>query len=354
MLKKRGGRMHQWSTRYFILAGPKLSYKKKQDDTVLRGSFDLVPGCVVTEVIEESKKKFSFWVVWPHDRKNPKPEAEDSDDENVKEIDDDKTVITQHTSATSTPHAAGTKVKDLQRIVESEVMCQRRQKDAAEEQIEIHHNHDSNVSMGIKVAALAAGGVVVGALTAGIGLVPYITVVGITVAAGGGAAAMQWRRPFDSRIIIACESMVDALDWKTAIERQINRLEGSLKPMLPTSVDPKIISSILDKSVLGGAWKRVAIYEGMRIMEHISPGNLNICRGCSLFSLSNCPTDLNDLRLLRRKSYGRSPPLGERRRLCFRQVHAGGEQLCGWGSGGQCCYGQQMLQGEGNRCRLLL
>jgi hypothetical protein len=171
-------------------------------------------------------------------------------------------------------------VKDLQRIVESEVMCQRRQKDAAEEQIEIHHNHDSNVSMGIKVAALAAGGVVVGALTAGIGLVPYITVVGITVAAGGGAAAMQWRRPFDSRIIIACESMVDALDWKVAIERQINRLEGSLKPMLPTSVDPKIISSILDKSILGGAWKRVAIYEGMRIMEHISPCELVSCLLC--------------------------------------------------------------------------
>ena len=50
VLKKRGARMHRWSTRYVILSGSKLSYKVKKEDSQLRGSFDLVPGCILTEV----------------------------------------------------------------------------------------------------------------------------------------------------------------------------------------------------------------------------------------------------------------------------------------------------------------
>lgn len=50
LLKKRGARMHRWSTRYIILQGSKLSYKIKKDSPTLRGSFDLVPGCILTEV----------------------------------------------------------------------------------------------------------------------------------------------------------------------------------------------------------------------------------------------------------------------------------------------------------------
>jgi len=75
LLRKRSGRMHRWSHRYFILNGPQLSYKIKKESDKNRGSFDLVPGCIVTEVLEESigtikgKKIFSFWVVWPHDKR---------------------------------------------------------------------------------------------------------------------------------------------------------------------------------------------------------------------------------------------------------------------------------------------
>lgn len=44
--------------------------------------------------------------------------------------------------------------------------------------------------MGMKVAAVAVGGVVIGTLTLGIGLIPYMTVVGITaVASGAGVGA---------------------------------------------------------------------------------------------------------------------------------------------------------------------
>ena len=48
----------------------------------------------------------------------------------------------------------------------------------------------------------------------GIGLIPYITVVGVAVVAGGGAVALQYRRPSDSRLIFAAESMHEALAWK--------------------------------------------------------------------------------------------------------------------------------------------
>ena len=50
VLKKRGARMHRWSTRYVILSGSKLSYKVKKESASLRGSFDLVAGCILTEV----------------------------------------------------------------------------------------------------------------------------------------------------------------------------------------------------------------------------------------------------------------------------------------------------------------
>lgn len=74
--------------------------------------------------------------------------------------------------------------------------------DLVNEQLELHQAHDNNVSIGAKVAAVAVGGVVVGALTAGIGLIPYLTVVGITAAASGGAVAFTFRRPMDSRLIM--------------------------------------------------------------------------------------------------------------------------------------------------------
>jgi len=73
----------------------------------------------------------------------------------------------------------------------------------------------------MKVAAVAVGGVVVGALTAGIGLVPYIAVVGAAAVAGAGGVAYGISKPSDSRLILSCETMAEALSWKSAIEFQV-------------------------------------------------------------------------------------------------------------------------------------
>jgi hypothetical protein len=216
VIKKRSGRMHQWTSRFFVLSDSKISYKIKQDSPQYKFSFDLSPGCIVTEVDVESRlqgrKLYSFWIVWPHDKTK---EENDSDEEKDviagSTLEDDSTIATAVTTNTTT-----TKTKDLKHIVESEVMSMRRQRSIVEEQIELHTAADNNVSFGAKVAAIGLGGVVVGALTAGIGLIPYFTVVGITAAAGGSAVAWQWRnpKPLDSRLIIACDSMQEAIEWK--------------------------------------------------------------------------------------------------------------------------------------------
>jgi hypothetical protein len=80
-----------WSTRYFALIGSALTYKLKQDSTSLRGTFDLVPGCILTEVEEDKgskkgKKLYSFWIVWPEvDEKKAEGEEPDSDGDDEKE-----------------------------------------------------------------------------------------------------------------------------------------------------------------------------------------------------------------------------------------------------------------------------
>ena len=61
--------------------------------------------------------------------------------------------------------------------------------------------------------------------------------------AAGGVAAVQlrtvYKRPYDSRLVLACETMADAIAWKVAIEHQLQLLEQ--RPVLPTCADPLVI-----------------------------------------------------------------------------------------------------------------
>jgi hypothetical protein len=122
---------------------------------------------------------------------------------------------------------------------------------------------------------------VVGALTAGIGLIPYMAVVGI-VAAGGGAVFFQsYSRPQGSRLIIAADTMDEAIKWKAAIEEEISKLDRSRKPMLPSCADPLVISSIID-SGRGASWRCIMIKEGMRFLEQTQPSPNTLCRKAQL------------------------------------------------------------------------
>lgn len=69
---------------------------------------------------------------------------------------------------------------------------------------------------------------------------------------------------------MAFESNKEAMEWKAAIEQQIRVVGESRRPMLPDSVDAETISAILDLSSTGSVWKRVAVYEGVCVLEHIT------------------------------------------------------------------------------------
>lgn len=290
-LRKRGGRMHRWTVRYFTLTATKISYKIKADSSSYKGTFDLAPGSMVTDVQEESigtikgKKIYVFWLVWPHDKNAKAGDViEDSDEEGehnantptaatnnaAKEKDKaDATTTKESLTSPKEGDAAAQKTKMLRDIVEREQSCHRKLQQQVEEQISRHEQNDKQTGFRYSVAAAAAGGVVVGALTAGIGLIPYLAVVG-TVAAvgvgGGGLVALSKRRPYDSRLMMAAESMTEALAWKHAIEQQIANLE---KVFLPPTADPTVISNIIGLSAGGGGWKRREFIEGRLAIDPV-------------------------------------------------------------------------------------
>ena len=230
-----------------------------------------------------SKKYFTLWIIWPGDKNAKNGSNNGTSNENSTNNNSNSSI-----NATADDHdyfseddddlasgAAVPKPKDLKNIIESEVHKQKYAQKKVDEQLERHKAHDQNVSLGAKVAALAIGGVVVGALTAGIGLVPYITVVGMTAVAGGGAVLVA-KRPGDSRLIMACETMWDALSWKHAIEMKIRNLE----PTFPSYTDPHLIMflSEYNKSFSSQTWTRIGIMQGMRIMRQSRPmDNRTIC-----------------------------------------------------------------------------
>lgn len=169
-------------------------------------------------------------------------------------------------------------------IVHTEAMTAEMQRRKAEGQLQRHQSEDANLNLGIRVAAVTVGGVVVGALTAGIGLVPYMAVVGIVVAASGGAVALQYRRPSDSRLILASDDLAYISMWRAAIEEEITKVEMHGKPQLPAGADLNVISHILGISGAGGlgGWTRVGVIEGMRIMEQKEAVDGYSCRKAQL------------------------------------------------------------------------
>lgn len=286
-IRKRKAKLYQWSTRYFTLnSNHTISYKIKKEQTEAKESYDLVPGCIVTPIEVEAratwkgKKLFSFWVVWPHDKLGGHNPSHKDHDKNQATIDSDDEKdpkdVTPHVEVL-TGEEYSAKCKNLKSIVENEVWVSRRQKDIVEEQIEMHHARDNNITLGAKVAAVTVGGVIIGGVTAGIGLLPYLAVVGVAAMAGGGAVAFNWRKPFDSRLILSCDTMDEALEWKLAIETQVSFLESKQKQRtLPSGLNPRVISAILDRSSSIGYWKRVCVREGIRILEHVVPRQKNV------------------------------------------------------------------------------
>eukprot|EP00602_Paraphysomonas_sp_CaronLab_P009173 CAMPEP_0185031902 /NCGR_PEP_ID=MMETSP1103-20130426/19612_1 /TAXON_ID=36769 /ORGANISM="Paraphysomonas bandaiensis, Strain Caron Lab Isolate" /LENGTH=598 /DNA_ID=CAMNT_0027567581 /DNA_START=465 /DNA_END=2261 /DNA_ORIENTATION=- len=129
-----------------------------------------------------------------------------------------------------------------------------------------------------KIAALAVGGVVVGALTAGVGLVAGMVVVGMGAAAGGGAAAITQRSGEKEKFLtLACDTYGDAERWTHAIESQIRELGESLHdfPFI-RGLDPGGVSrnappeqrlQVVEQWVRWSRWKLNTVLHGTRVYE---------------------------------------------------------------------------------------
>lgn len=105
--------------------------------------------------------------------------------------------------------------------------------DATNQQQQQHLSKESKTKEGIsgtKVAAVTVGGVVVGALTAGVGLLAGMTVVGMSAAAGGGALlyGTNAEGQKEKYLMLASDSYHEAEMWTTALEAQISELNDSI------------------------------------------------------------------------------------------------------------------------------
>lgn len=260
MARTRKGRGVRWVHRFFKLSGVRLSYTLKPDAPAIRAAYDLSPGCIVTEIQEEKqltgKKIYTFWIIWPDDKHNVKESATTTSDE----IDD---------GASDDGECKEAEMQQgLKAVVLHEKESQMRIRDKVAQQVERHVAHDQNVNMSMKMAAAAFGGVLIGALTAGVGLLPYIAVVGVTAIAGGSAAVMRYRTPADSRLIMGLDTIAEAELWKIRVEAAIAEIERSVKPSIPKQIDPAVVSRLLRVSKHEGSeWRRVDVYSSVRILQ---------------------------------------------------------------------------------------
>ena len=262
---KRNGTLSRWVSRFFTLSGSKLIYRARLDSppSSIRATLDLQPGCVVTQIAEEKtltgKKLYSFWIIWPPDddnqgvaeqRREDKDKDDDSDEEGVESI------------------------RGLKHIVDAEAVRRRNIKEAALLRIERHMAHDSHVSTSLKMVTLGLGGLLIGILG---GIVPVVTVVGLTAiaAAGGASVAIKYRAPANRRLILGLDTLSDCWVWHGRIEAAIaalNRQAKASRSLFPSQVDADIISFLLQAAsamIAGWRWHRVAVCDGMRISSFL-------------------------------------------------------------------------------------
>eukprot|EP00624_Nannochloropsis_granulata_P000154 evm.model.NODE_10580_length_6495_cov_34.212780.1 len=139
----------------------------------------------------------------------------------------------------------------LQELAAQAAHTAKQQKTRAAEIERAEAHHQSLVTRGAGLAGVVVGGVVIGALTAGVGLLPYLGLVGAAAVAGGGAVAYTAAQtPPESRVVLAAETEAEACRWKGALELQIAVCEGR-RPPPPPEIDLVGIDTLIRST----AWK---------------------------------------------------------------------------------------------------
>lgn len=140
----------------------------------------------------------------------------------------------------------------------------------------------SSMMSGGKVAAVAVGGVVVGALTSGIGLLAGMMVVGMGAAAGGGAVALNQSSSSDHKervLLLASDSYHEAENWVNAIETQIQDLGdhalgsptvGGMQSQFRSrkhNPRPEVRLDEVEEWITVSKWKLCDVYQGLRLLS---------------------------------------------------------------------------------------
>lgn len=260
-MRKRGSRVKTiWGERYFSLRGSTLYYYLKATDTEPKGHFVLQSNCKISQIrsdVGKKKKQFVFDISWP-------PILEEREEG----LNDDK-------DNNRSPSESRSPSKETKRKTSKK----RLEKDSSS------HTHTSGT--GSKVAALAVGGVVVGALTAGIGLIAGMMVVGMGAAASGSAVAMnQSVNEKEKQIYLACDSFNEAELWVHALEGQIRALGDGILGHgyggigghgkgvnVKAHVPPKEVKlEDVQEWINASKWKVYSIKHGLRIFQQVSGG----------------------------------------------------------------------------------
>eukprot|EP01031_Cornospumella_fuschlensis_P030035 gene30035-36273_t len=238
LLQKKRSRLNTWAPRYFILRRNRFEYYIKQSDSEPKHTFPLYPTCSVSAVqvdTKSKKKQYVFKLIYKIDE-----EVED---------------IKEDTAGDGTPDKASMMNKDSKRSGKKDT-----KKD------------DKGMNPSTKVAAAAMGGVMLGALTSGIGLLAGMMVVG--AAAGGSAMAMTQSTDGKERyVLLAADSPDVAQAWVTELETQIQLLTSHSLPLpskkalrLPQAIHPDVRIEEVEDWVLNTRWKVYDVHKGLRLL----------------------------------------------------------------------------------------
>eukprot|EP01041_Mallomonas_annulata_P010075 gene10075-20994_t len=249
-MRKKGSRVNVWGDRYFVLRGPSLYYFLKENDAEPKGVFALQATCRVSHIRSDFNKKrsqFLFSIIWPVDEDLL---------QNEEGIDGDIP-----------------KTKDSSRT-ELKKKVKRRMSGP------ISKSEKAQYISGGGIAAVAVGGIVLGALTAGVGLVAGMVIVGMGAAAGGGAVAVQHAvAEKEKYLTLACKSHQEAEKWVSCIESQIRKLGDSIfgLPYIPGCImnsgskghhaPQQIRLEEIDEWIRSSTWRVSNVVQGIRIFE---------------------------------------------------------------------------------------
>lgn len=240
-LKKKKSRVNTWGERYFKLRHQSLDYYIKPNDAEPKGTFPLNHNCQVSKItsdVGKKRKQFVFKISY-----RIEDDGEDKDEKD-------------NSPSAEAPNDNKDKSKSKKKT--------------------------GGDGVGAKVAAAAVGGVVVGALTSGIGLLAGMMVVGMGAAAGGSAAAMANSTEFKEKsITLACNTYEDAEAWVSAIEAQILELGDSVFGISSTPhrrmnvrvarapPHPDVRIDEVEEWLNSTRWRACDIYAGLRILEPV-------------------------------------------------------------------------------------